>query len=286
MGDETDNPIQSCPGPCDVVIPIVYYNQPITIPYSAIREEMADILQMVINVEESVKRTFTQPKTTPPLSIAEANRTGVKIRGLGHAGVAIINGVNGEVSYYEYGRYGSNYGQVRRENGLVSVLGAESTRLTISFGDNDNPTPASFSNLLQNLTKTNGGSYAFWAIYTKLVNGAYDTMKTFAETRREEVRNRQAISYNINTNHCFTFALEVASEAGVNANVSAASDLKVILISTMDTSVDVPDNLAAKLAVELPSRQMLELQKRYQALNVDQSGKIEGQFSFPERLNA
>lgn len=283
MGDETDNPVQSCPGPCDAVIPIVYYNQPITIPYSAITDQMNFGESLVIDTKQSVQRTFTKPNTSPPLEISQTSSAGVKVKGLGHAGVAFVNGITGDVAYYEYGRYDpANYGEVRYADGLVKISGGSPQRLSVSFGDDHNPTAASFNTLLTNLTKTNRGPYAFWATYTKLANGAYDIMKTFAELRMQQVSQRTSAAYNINSNHCFTFALEVATEAGLRADVAAAPDLRVILVARNGATLDAPEDLA----VGLPSRQMLELQKKYRALNVDSSGKIQGNFIFPQTLNA
>lgn len=196
----------------------------------------------------------------------------------------MIDGRNGEVSYYEYGRYDdAGFGEVRHEGGLVEVGGNAKQRLTVEFGEDNNPTPQSFQTLLKNLTQTNGPAYAFWATYTKLTNGAYDIMKRFAELRMREVNVlKSAAKYDINSNHCFTFALEVAAQAGVNADVSTAPDLQVVLVTITGGTLEAP----ADLAVELPSRQMLELQRRYRPLNVSQSGNIDGGFTFPEALYA
>ena len=45
-------------------------------------------------------------------------------------------------------------------------------------------------------------------------------------------------------------------------------------------------NAPEDLAIELPARQILELQKKYRVLNVDSSGNIEGSFIFPKGLNS
>lgn len=276
MGDETDNPVQSCPGPCDVVIPIVYYNQPITIPYAAIRDSMAWYERAAIDEVASVRATFTRPDTKPPLSISKAEPTYVKVKGLGHAGVAFINGQTGEASYYEYGRYppGGDYGSVRTGKGFNSPT-------TISFGEDYNPENGSFISLLKKLTKTNYSSgYAYEAVYIKLPNGSYDIMKAFADKRQKDVTGKSAKAYDVKRNHCFTFALEVAGEAGVNADVSAAEDLEMILVTAFDTQMDAP----AGNAIELPSRQMRYLQTKYRPLNVSAEGKITNDFEFPEGI--
>lgn len=272
--DSASDPVSPCPGPCDAVIPIVYPNQPITVPYAAIRENMTLFQRAAIDEEASVRATFTRPDTDPPLSISESTRTGVKVRGLGHAGVAFINGLTGAVSYYEYGRYGGNFGDVRVAPNMSGV--------TVSFGDNTNPTPASFAALMRRLTRTNGGPYAFEAVYIKLANGAYDAMLDFAQQRDREVQARTAAAYDINGNHCFTFALEVARAGGVVANVSGAADLEIRLRSAIGTSVSAPENMS----IELPSRQMRSLQGTYRPLNVSSAGSVEGAFEFPTGLRS
>jgi len=98
-----DDPIARCPGPCDAVIPIVYPNQPITIPYDAIRGEMSLLERAAIDEVQSVRETFTRPNSRPPLSISSSTSTQVRVLGLGHAGVAFYDGITGEVAYYEYG---------------------------------------------------------------------------------------------------------------------------------------------------------------------------------------
>lgn len=282
MGDETDNPVQACPGPCDAVIPIVYYNQPITIAVAAVDEQVPDIAG--IDILESMRQTFTDPDSNPPLSIAEVTPIGPKVLGLGHAGVAFINGTTGHVSYYEYGRYRGDYGEVRRRNGLVKVGGGSEQRLTVEFGEDNNPTPQSFQVLLRNLTQTNVTARAYWATYTKLANGAYDIMQSFAERRITEVEARTADEYNVASNHCFTFAMEVAAQAGLNTNVSSAPDLEITLVGGNILTRGTVSALAPNF--EVPARQMLVLQDRYRPLNVNSSGIIVGSFDFPTGLNS
>lgn len=266
MADETDDPIARCPEACDGVIPIVYSNQPIAVPYSAIRGEMSFIERAAIDEVESVRRTFTRPDTSPPLSIASSDRTKVRVLGLGHAGVAFYNGMTGEVAYYEYGRYGGDFGAVRSR-----------TMPNLSFGEDGNPIQTSFNALLTTLTTTNGGPYAYESVVVKLPNGSFDVMKGFAEARKAAVSSRSAAAYDVKSNHCFTFALEVASSAGVSANVSPAEDLEMLLVTAIGTSMDAP----AGNAIELPSRQIRYLQQSYSALNVTNAGTIIGDFSFP-----
>lgn len=273
MGDETDNPVQSCPGPCDIVIPIVYYNQPITIPFEPIREKVPK----GIDVPASVERTFTNAESKPPLSIYKKTSSFVRVLGLGHAGVAIINGKNGEARYYEYGRYDpKNYGAVRE---VVNI-----NSLTIVFDGEGNPVKKSMQSLMNALVITNRGPYEFEAVYIKLVNGAFDTMKKFVQTRIQDISKQNAKEYDVAENHCFTFAMEVAYEAGVNTNVSAAEDLDVVLVGGSALTRGLTGLLAPSF--EVPSRQMRTLQKRYRPLNVNSDGTIKEGFEFPKNVNS
>lgn len=260
------DPVARCPVACDGVIPIVYPNQPITIPVAAVRGVMSMTQRAAIDEEESMRRTFTQPNSSPPLSIVGADSTQVRVLGLGHAGVAFYSGKTGEVAYYEYGRYNGDYGAVRSK---------AMPRLT--FDKSGNPTNASFAGLLRALTQTNGGPYAFESVFVKLPNGTFDTLKLAAETQQRLVAARLAPAYDVKGNHCFTFSLKISEAGGVNANVAAAPDLDMILVSILGTGIKAPKDAA----IELPARQMRVLQSRYRPLNVSKDGAILGSFAFP-----
>lgn len=258
--------------PNDIAIPIVYYNQPITIPFGPIRDEVPE----GIDVPASVTSTFTDPNASPPLSISQTTSNFVKVLGLGHAGIAIINGKNGEARYYEYGRYDpQNYGLAREVQSI--------NRITIVFDENGNPLQETMLSLTRALTVTNRGPYEFEAVYIKLANGAFDTMKEFIQERVQEISSRAAKKYDVANNHCFTFAMEVASEAGVNTDVSAAEDLDVVWVGSMSAKIAV--RLLAP-SFEVPSRQMRTLQNRYRSLNVNSDGTIRGNFEFPANVNS
>ncbi|WP_299303740.1 hypothetical protein [uncultured Litoreibacter sp.] len=258
-----------------MVIPLVYPNQPITVPYDAIRESMTLFQRAAIDEEASVIATFTRPDTSPPMSISQRTPSGVKVLGLGHAGVAFINGLTGEVAYYEFGRYTGDYGYVREAG---SMRGA-----TVSLGEDHNPTRASLNDLASRLTRTNkGGPYAFEGVYIKLANGAFDAMRDFALQRISEISARSADAYDINSNHCFTFSLEVARAGGVSANVSGAADLEIRLRSIVGSEVDTP----AGNGIELPSRQARYLQRTYRAFNASSGGTVASDFEYPAGLKS
>lgn len=273
--DALTSPSSPCPGPCDVAIPIVYPRQPITIPAA----EVARQIPFQIDVRASMQATFTQPASSPPLSISRWRGDDAAVEGLGHAGIAMIDGRSGAVRYYEYGRYdAAGFGQVRQ----VAAVSA----ITISFDERTgNPTADSLAQLAAALTRTNGGPYAVEAVYVKLANGAFDAMKDFADRRMAEVRSRSARPYNVASNHCFTFATEVAAAAGVRVgSTRSAPKLELQLRGGNFLTRGIVG--AAAPDFEVPARQMRALQQHYRPFNVSASGQIVGGFDFPRTLNA
>lgn len=271
--DDVDNPISPCPGACDIAIPVVYPHQPIFIPADAVR----DAIPFDIDVEASLRATFSEPDSIPPLSVLEENETGVRVLGLGHAGIVIVDGRSGGVRYYEYGRYDpAQFGQVR--------MGSEIGDLVIAFGQDGNPRNDSLIRLASMMTRTNGGPYACEAIYVKLANGAFDVMKEFAENRMMDIREKRADPYDVAGNHCFTFAMEVAESAGINVDVSNSPILEVKLRGGNFFTRGVVGWAAPDF--EVPARQIRTLQQRYQPLTVSSDGFIESDFSFPKGINS
>lgn len=272
--DDVANPASPCPGPCDVAIPIVYPNQPITIPAAEVGKQ----IPFDLDIRASLQATFTQPNSSPPLSIKQWNGDDAYVLGLGHAGIAMIDGATGAVRYYEYGRYDpAAFGQVRQVAGVSGI--------TISFDPADgNPTRASLLQLGDALTRTNGGPYGFEAIYVKLANGAFATMVEFAEARKSAVQSRTANAYSVADNHCFTFAMEVAGAAGVRmANARSAPKLDVQLQGGNFLTRGVVGGMAPEF--EVPARQMRALQQGYRRFNVSESGTIAADFQYPHGLN-
>lgn len=97
----------------DAVIPVVYREQPITIPLSTISEGMTTAQCLALSIERSVRATFNRSDTDPPLRIIRQTDEVVQVAGWGHAGVVLINGETAETKYFEYGRYAGNFGSVR-----------------------------------------------------------------------------------------------------------------------------------------------------------------------------
>lgn len=252
----------------DTVIPLVYPLQPITIPLQAIEDGMSLTEWAVLSISRSMSATFNRPNTNPPLAITSSTDTQIRVTGLGHAGVVIINGETGRTRYFEYGRYGGPYGRVR-----------ERTVADVTLEDYCNPSSASLEALARDVTRTNGGPYGFEAAYIKLPDGSYEQMEQFITQRVSAVQARTAAAYDINSNHCFTFAVEVAAAGGAQSDVSSAPDLDIRLRSRIGTSVSAPDDLN----IELPSRQIQVLQSRYTALSVGTNGQVPASFAPPVR---
>ncbi|SFI27301.1 hypothetical protein [Jannaschia pohangensis] len=273
---EIDNPVSPCDNPCDVAIPPVYPNQPILIPTA----EVARQIPFEIDVRETLRQTFTDPDSDPPLSIQSATASGPKVLGLGHAGIAVINGLTGAVKYAEYGRYDrAGFGEVRF---IPEVAG-----VTVTFTEGGNPNPASMAALGRELVRTNGVGRAVEGVWVKLANGAFDTMVSFVGTRMANVAAGRdagrADAYDVSANHCVTFALEVARSAGVNTNVSGAPDLDIVIVG---------GNMSTRLALrtfsptfEVPARQINVMQERYRDYRLSSAGALIGNEQFPTTLN-
>ncbi|MEM8849591.1 MAG: hypothetical protein AAGE03_06090 [Pseudomonadota bacterium] len=270
-----DNPASPCPGPCDVAIPIVYPSQPITIPAAEVERQ----IPFDIDVRASLTETFTNPDSRPPLRIARWVGDNAKVLGLGHAGIAMINGRTGGVAYWEYGRYdAASYGEVRS----VAAVSA----LTMAFDpETGNPTPASLNALAGRLIGTNGGPYAVEAAYIKLPNDSYGLMNSFARDRKRDVAARQAARYDVAGNHCFTFAMEVAAYVGVRTSAARqAPKLDVELRGGNALTRGLISWRAPEF--EVPARQMRALQQSYQKLIISAGGTVSSAFRYPLGLNS
>ena len=271
-GETINDEVKLCPVACDVAIPIVYSDYPINVKYRVVKEKLS-VLGAGVNLEKTFKSTFNNPTAIPPLSIVKANKSGAWIKGLGHAGIAFLDGRNNKAEYYEYGRYDSEgYGEVQDNKNVSNVA--------IDFDEMGNLSSSSFSSLMQALTKTNG-SYGFEAVYIKLPNGSFDKMLEFSKKRLTDVESKKVPAYEASSNHCFTFAMEVANAAGIQTNVSSAEYLDIQVEGVFGIA-----GLVSSLTpnFEVPARQMLMLQKKYTKLNVSKSGSPIGDFEFPKKF--
>ncbi len=272
-----DNPEKPCPVACDVAIPIVYWQQPIKIP----ADQVAASIPFDIDVRASMEATFTNSNSSPPISIARWSGNSPYVSGLGHAGIAMINGRTGAAAYWEYGRYDrAQFGEVRHVPSVASV--------TLTFDEVGNPERGALEQLARVLTTTNGPGQLYEGVYIKLSNGSFDRMVEFAENRMALVARGPsggAEVYSVESNHCFTFAMEVAAIAGVRTSAArSAPTLEVELLG---------GNMATRALIrgfapdfEVPGRQMRALQQSYRAFNVSSDGTIDSDFQFPAALNS
>lgn len=138
---------------------------------------------------------------------------------LGHAGVLLINNKNGNATYYEYGRYDEdNLGIVKSQNyGKVK------------FNKDGNPSEQSLNKVLVKISNKHG--------YGGRIEGAYvhseefNTMSNYAENRKSANNDPNRKKYNILTNNCGTFALDViASDKDVNKRIPLIIDPRPVSI--------------------------------------------------------
>jgi len=121
---------------------------------------------------------------------------------LGHAGVVALDPATGSTRYYEYGRYGGDFGDVKRR-----------TIPDVKIGKDGKPTPKSLKSLYDFLSKKYGKGKPVSADYYS--DAKYLDIIKFAEKRKNNP-DRDPYSWNpFSPNHCKTFAQE-AVDAGRN----------------------------------------------------------------------
>ena len=116
-----------------------------------------------------------------------------------HAAVIALNQANGATRYYEYGRYDSNFGQVKRRsipNISMNILGF--------------PTNESLASLFGNISRNWGKNSPISFTYYKGFD--HNNVINYAESVMND-RNRSA--YNVAYNNCYTFASLAASRGGL-----------------------------------------------------------------------
>ncbi|WP_147232531.1 hypothetical protein [Marinobacter nauticus] len=112
---------------------------------------------------------------------------------LGHAGVVSIDPSTGSTRYYEYGRYDSDFGEVKRR-----------TIPDVTIGDDGVPTESSLNNLYDHLSKNLGKNSPVSSEYYSEAD--HNKINAFAEGRMNDP-NRAPYSWSpFSPNHCKTFA--------------------------------------------------------------------------------
>lgn len=129
----------------------------------------------------------------------------------GHAGILLINNKTGATAYYEYGRYKSDKGDVRRRS-----------TSNVKIGEDGKPTLESLNKVLSQISKSNK-SRAISGHYFK--SDKFDEMKAYAEKRYGENNDKDRNPYNIVFNNCGTFACQVASEGNFLSNWNLGSPI-------------------------------------------------------------
>jgi hypothetical protein len=116
---------------------------------------------------------------------------------VGHAGVIAIDPSNGETSYYDFGRYGGKYGDIRDPYDVGAVI----------FDKNGNPTPESIEEVVTNASNSYGKGYPPYYEYSRK---PYKDIVDYANNRREQARNGTR-PYNFVFDNCKNFGREAAS---------------------------------------------------------------------------
>ena len=120
---------------------------------------------------------------------------------LGHAGVLSWNNSTGSTRYYEYGRYGTIFGRVKR------------TKIPdLDIGKDGNPTPESWKKLLDHLSEKLGKGKNI--SYECDKDADFDKVNDFAENLKNNP-NRLPYSWKLfSQNHCKTFARKAVKAGG------------------------------------------------------------------------
>ncbi|SFF37416.1 RHS repeat domain-containing protein [Thermoflexibacter ruber] len=116
----------------------------------------------------------------------------------GHAGILLIDNKTGVTAYYEYGRYNGDRGEVRQRQTSKVII-----------GEDGKPTIESLNKVLSQISKSNKGRHISGHYFK---SDKFNKMKTYAEKRKRDNKNKERVPYNIISNNCGTFACEVASE--------------------------------------------------------------------------
>lgn len=118
---------------------------------------------------------------------------------VGHSGVVSVNPQTGDTSYYDFGRYGGQYGDVRTQGSVGQI----------QFDKNGQPTSDSLSNALRTASERFGHGAPVYYEYYKDANS--QQIDKFAHDRAGDLANHP---YNLPFNTCNNFAHEAIRAAG------------------------------------------------------------------------
>ncbi|MDI9237966.1 RHS repeat-associated core domain-containing protein [Lysobacter sp. LF1] len=134
----------------------------------------------------------------------------LKVSGLGHAGVLVINNKTGHTRYYEYGRYDKDGKGVVRTFRISNV----------TMGKDGRPTQQSLQRVLRQISDRAGHGGAIQGAYVRNDNDA--AMRGYAEGRMARNSDSKRESYSLTSNNCATFATGVVHAGDSSFNSSAS----------------------------------------------------------------
>lgn len=167
----------------DIVIPIVFPDYLITV--------------------ETPRQTVKIPDLLPGIDIlpdkVEIPETKNKVPELGHAGVLFIHGGTGTTKYYEYGRYRTDFGNVRKL-----------TIRNVKLSRDGHPTKPTLTYTLSQISAKSGHGGRISAAYIE-APGKYQAILDYCLRREKDT----ATPYSIWTNSCNHFMQGALLAAGV-----------------------------------------------------------------------
>jgi hypothetical protein len=170
----------------DIVIPIAYPDYKIAVNTPKQKINIPDLIPGIDLLPDSI--IIPETKNRVPE--------------LGHAGVLFIHGKLGTTKYYEYGRYSSDTGNVRK-------LSLRDVKI-----ENGHPTKASLLYVLSQISAGSGQNGRIVGAYIE-VPGKYQVMLDYATKRMAENSNPNRKKYDLFVNSCNHFMKSVLDSAGV-----------------------------------------------------------------------
>lgn len=175
----------------DIAIPIAFPDFAITVNATALGVPTAQIprsvnVPVVGRVNTGLLRTYS-----------------TKVGGLGHAGILIVK-ANGLTKYYEYGRYRSAVGEVRKQ-----------ALSDCRIGSDGHPTKSSLEQVIGQISAKSGQRGRVLGGYIT-TPGKFGTMLAYMQQRELQNSNSRRTPYNLLTNSCMHFAKWTVEKAGVS----------------------------------------------------------------------
>lgn len=153
------------------------------------------------------KRKIKIPNLIPGIDLlpdtVDIPKTENKLPELGHAGILFINGKTGTTKYYEYGRYSSSDGNVRKINLRdVKIMG------------DGHPSKISLLYVLSQISANSGQNGRILGAYIDAQHN-FQAMLDYAEKRMQENANKNRKKYDLMFNSCNHFMKGVMEAAAI-----------------------------------------------------------------------